>query len=349
MLLNILKNSLLYSLGSISTKPFFHRKISSFIDHHSIKLNPIPRFERRSSVPFQILLYHRILPEDDPFAIGVVTVENFREQIKNLNSYFRIVTLDDLISELEIGKLQPNTICITFDDGYYDNYQYAFPILKEFRIPATIFLTTDLIGSQKMLWHDKVLQIIKNTEIDNFRLKINGRNTFNLTNINKKKEVANELLEWMKKLLPEEREQRIQELKKTCQIEDNETKRLMLNWNEVKEMHNAGISFGAHTKNHPILSLLSWDQMKEEIESSKYAIEKILGDKVQTFAYPNGKQNDFDERCKKIVKRAGYKCAVTSYGSVNNTEDDLYELSRFSPWDVNPECFLGRILLERMR
>ena len=138
MLLNILKNSLLYGLGSLSTKPFFHRKISSFIDHHSIKFNPIPRFERRPSVPFQILLYHRILPEDDPFAIGVVTVENFREQMENLTSYFRIVLLDEILHELEYGKLQPNTICITFDDGYYDNYQYAFPMYQYQKVPVHI-------------------------------------------------------------------------------------------------------------------------------------------------------------------------------------------------------------------
>lgn len=349
MLWNTIKKLILYSSGAIFKTSLMSKRVASFIDGHALKLSGFPSLEKRHNTPYQILLYHRILPKYDPFAIDVLSIDNFRAHLRILSSFFRIVTIEEVVSELEKGELSANTICITFDDGYYDNFQYAFPVLKEFRIQATIFLTTDLVGTNKMLWPDKVFYYIKSTELDVLEFQNDKKHFYDLSNITRRMEAAHNLLEWMKKLIPEERDRKIQELKEICQVKSDETQRMMLNWDEIKDMNQAGITFGAHTKTHPILSSLDNDKIEEEIVESKETIENILNKPVVSFAYPNGKNSDFDNRCKGIVKKAGFKCAVTSYGSVNYAHTDPYELSRFSPWELNPNLFLGRILFERLK
>ncbi len=349
MLINIFKNSLLNSLGSVAINPFLKPRIVSVVENFSLGCEQKFRIKKRNSFPYQILLYHRVLPEYDPFGLGVVPVDLFRIHMELMSTYFRIISLPELLLKIEKNALQPNCLCLTFDDGYYDNYKYAFPILKELKIPATIFLTTDFIGTNEVPWHNRVLNIIKDTEMEKIQFEYNGMKWVELSDVNKKIAFAHSLLEWLKMLLPEERDDKIYQLREICQINEDQNNRKMLNWKEVEEMHQAGISFGAHTKTHPILSLLSKDQIEEEIIGSRLAIEKRLSIPIDVFAYPNGKREDYDEFCIQVVKKAGFKGAVTSYGAVNYSKKDLFELSRFLPWERNPKGFFGRIILERFK
>lgn len=112
-------------------------------------------------------------------------------------------------------------------------------------------------------------------------------------------------------------------------------------------MYDTGISFGTHTKTHPILSLLTDKQIEEEIIESKAAIESELGDRVTSFAYPNGQPSDFDHRCKRVLKKNGFAFAVTTSCGLNTACTDRYELFRGRPWDRHPNQFYGRLLLTR--
>ena len=295
-------------------------------------------------------MYHRVLPEADPFAIGALTVEQFRRQVEVLAQCFKVVSLEQLITGLAHGRLPPGTACITFDDGYLDNYTFAYPILEQYNVPATIFLASDVIGTNRILWHDRVLRAFKNTQVREFHYGDFSSHLFRLPDILAKQELALKLLEWLKQFAPAQRDHRISEILSRCEIDENRTSaaRLMLAWQEVREMHQNGITFGAHTKSHPILALLTREQKTEEIGASKRVIEDNLGAPVTTFAYPNGRAADFDDETKQILKQANFRCAVTTCHGLNTAESDPFEWRREQPWETQPDKFLARLLWARL-
>lgn len=322
--------------------------LMKLIEMHQLVPNSLPRIRRYNHPKFQILVYHRVLAKNDPFAIAPLTVQEFDQQMKTLTSYFRVISLEQLMDELDSNSVKPYTVCITFDDGYIDNFQFAFPILSEYQLPATIFLTTDFIGTNKKLWPDRVLHTFKNTNINKFHYEEAKYYNCHLTSIKKRREIAFFLLEWLKNFSPDERDKHIEKILNICHISNHSKERLMLNWDEVRTMHSAGISFGAHTKTHPILSSLRESEIRNEIIGSKRAIEDSLDTSISTFAYPNGKPHDFDERCKRVVSEAGFRCAVTTCPGINTYKNDRYELFREMPWDTCPHSFYARLLISRL-
>jgi peptidoglycan/xylan/chitin deacetylase (PgdA/CDA1 family) len=113
----------------------------------------------------------------------------------------------------------------------------------------------------------------------------------------------------------------------------------MLTWDEVKVMHQRGVSFGSHTVTHPILSKISADEAKKEIDESKRIIEEKLRIPIRSFAYPNGRKEDFSEATKILLREAGYSCALTTIFGANESDQDLLELRRATPWERDIRAF----------
>ena len=116
--------------------------------------NYFPKNRRQEDGQFQIVYYHRVT-DLDPYW-GGIPVKSFRLQMEVLAKYFQVLPLEELIHRAREGSVPRRSIAITFDDGYEDNYENGFPILKKMGIPATIFLATGGINNQEMLWHDKI-------------------------------------------------------------------------------------------------------------------------------------------------------------------------------------------------
>src|SRR5206468_10385466 len=114
-----------------------------------------------------------------------------------------------------------------------------------------------------------------------------------------------------------------------------EPKRLMPSWDEVGALRGLGFSIGAHTVTHPILSRLAPAQAWEEIQGSKAAIEKALGEPVSAFAYPNGGVGDYNDTVKELVHAAGFSCAVTTRRGLNDSDTPALELRRGGPWELH--------------
>ena len=338
-----MKNFFIASIGYLYLK---NLKFRNLLQDRAVYLNFLPFLGNKPNLSYQILIYHRILPYNDPFAIGVTTLKNFNNQMEYLSKSFCIVSLSELISQIKTQSLKPNSLCITFDDGYLDNYKYAFPILKKFNIPATIFLTTDSIDSDKILWFDNVLFLIKNVKLSQISFE---NEIYDLSTLKLKKIAVHSILERLKKYSPVLRDECIDNLRRICHLNEIDSTRLMLNWTEIQEMSNSGIFFGAHTKSHPILSLLNKNDIRKEITESKNIIEDQLNTEIKSFAYPNGARGDFNSACKEVLIQSGFECAVTTIGTSNRMDNDLFELSRFLPWEQNCYAFLGRIIYEKFR
>ncbi len=342
-----MKNIILILLGKIAQLPFFNSIFKYIVERFYIKRGIII-LARRTHLPFQILAYHRVLPQKDPFAIGLTTTDVFEKQIIALRKYFKIIPLSKLIMDITTNKVEPNSLCITFDDGYSDNYQHAYPILKKYDIPATIFLSTDFIGNNSVLWFDRVLQVIKNTKVSSIHINEISDKNFDLKGIKQKTLAVNEILELLKGYEPDKRDSIIDKLAESCETTLSKENELMLTWKQVNQMWNDGIEFGAHTKSHPILSKLDETDLINEIVGSKEDIELKTNKSVQVFAYPNGRTTDYDERSIKILEQAKFLGAVTTEPEYRNLNHHTFELPRLLPWDMNADRFLGRLLLHRV-
>ncbi|MBN1559659.1 polysaccharide deacetylase family protein [candidate division KSB1 bacterium] len=294
----------------------------------------------------RIFNYHRVLPGRPRFVIDAIDVQEFEQQVKILTSCFNVCSLEAAIPALQRGELPPNSVCITFDDGYRDNYEYALPVLVKYNVPATVFLTTDFIGAQKFLWHDLVLWAFEVTTMECMTFDELGLQDARLVEQEDREKVAVYVLEKLKTVTTARRDELITMLYDRMAVNSRPQASYMLDWQHIREMSDLGMTFGAHTKSHVILSTLDDEALEEEIVGSKKAIERHLPSPVTSFAYPNGRKDDFDERAKKILRESGFQCAVTTDRGLNDRSQDVYALNRTAAWERNPYRFYGRLLLE---
>src|SRR5262245_4880809 len=217
---------------------------------YSNKRSASPRFSRR----FQILGYHKVSPEAHPF-FEPVHPEIFEQQMQFLKSCYTVMNLQELIARSLRGELPERAVVITFDDGYRDNYDYAFPILKKYGFPATIFVATGAIGTGNLIWHDRVFDAFRFATVSRARLKDASLPELILDSNEAKNRSLQLVLIKAKGLYGEQRRIFIDDIE--CNLRPNLTadqQNRMLTWNQIREMHDAGIEFGSHTVSHTILS-----------------------------------------------------------------------------------------------
>jgi peptidoglycan/xylan/chitin deacetylase (PgdA/CDA1 family) len=301
-----------------------------------------PPITRRSRKAVQILIYHRVNDDRDPF-FPALTIADFRKQMEYITEKYRPYSLGDAIESIESNDIPDNAIVVTFDDGYRDNYTNAFPILRDLSVPATIFLATGVTGSDKRLWHDIIFSAFRATTVCAFRDFPEKGSVWPMRNISEKLTALQRVLQFLWSVSENERARRIDQVVDSLKARDCDRGRLMLSWSEVGEMYKHGISFGSHTVTHPILSTLSDCRLRTEIVESKRVIEKQLGCKVNAFAYPVGRSQDFDWRAKAVLQEHGYRCAVTTIFGANSERQDLFELRRGTPWEPDLPSFAMKL------
>lgn len=221
-----------------------------------------------------ILTYHSI---DNSGSVISTSPEKFRRQMQYLNdSSFNVISLEKIVSCIRKNRsFPPKSVAITFDDGFKNNYDIAYPVLKEYGFSAIIFLVTGYCARNNR-WQG---QPPETPELD------------------------------------------------------------LLQWDEIKEMANNGIDFGAHTVNHPNLLELTLEQAENEIVDSKKEIEARLGKNIMCFAYPYGKKNN---KFSKVLSDE-FQCAVTTELKVTNLDSDIYSLPRIDMYYFSRNNFFARI------
>lgn len=296
-----------------------------------------------------ILGYHRVVcTENDPYEI-CVTPAHFAEHMQILRKVARPLRLSELVQHLEQGSLPPKSVAVTFDDGYIDNLQNARPILEQYQIPATVFISTDYLG--KEFWWDELYRLIMTPAAlpRTLRLSINGA-PFEW-NANDPEGKANERAsETVREKLNDSLYMRLSPLEKAeragiiCQVKEwsgtqepkNPANRAMTVAEVTTLASDRLIDIGAHTVTHPVLSQLPAAQQRDEIHQSKEILEALLAKPVPGFAYPNGK---FSEETQAVVKAAGFLYACGSHQELIRQPGQRYALPRFWPKDIDGDRF----------
>ncbi|WP_420106640.1 polysaccharide deacetylase family protein [Herbaspirillum huttiense] len=286
--------------------------------------------------------YHRILPTPDALLGPEPDVATFRWQMELLATCFNVLPLGAAVQASADGRLPPRAACITFDDGYRSLHDLALPVLTEFKLPATVFITTGHIDQGNM-WNDRIVETVQAMPAGQLDLTDLGLGTYSLHGVAQRRTAIATLTERAKYLPPAARQAVVDRL---AVLAGQETgPELMLTREMVLNLERNGIEIGAHTVSHPILTSLDDDAARAEIAGSKAGLEAILGKPVPLFAYPNGKPGmDYDDRHVAMVREAGYDAAFTTEVGAITRNHDRYQLPRSRPWDLTPLGFGLRLV-----
>jgi len=305
------------------------------------------RINRYSREGFWILEYYRISnSKEEDFLKMVVSPKHFKKQMRYLKKKYDILPLTELVEKIANRQpLPPRSIAITFDNGYKNTYFSARPVLKELNIPATVFLVTDNIGTEDLLWFDEIIELVKNSPLKWIVIKLdNFEETYNLSDTHSKNKLISRLLEITRSTVYHERREYLPKLKKLLQVDKiANPEKILLNWQEIKEMLGNNIDFGSHGRTYVELSVLSTVELDSEIYDSKKAIEANIGRRVSLFSYPSGRERDISYFAINRLRGggAGYKAACMSILGKNKDTRDLFKLKRRGIEKASSTSFFG--------
>jgi peptidoglycan/xylan/chitin deacetylase (PgdA/CDA1 family) len=289
-----------------------------------------------------VVNYHRILEAPDPMLESEPDLTTFRWQMALLARGFHVMALPEALVALDAGRLPPRSVCITFDDGYRSVHDLALPVLQEFGLPATVFVTSGYIGELNM-WNDYIIAAVQDLPPGRLDLRDLGLASYSLQSLEERKATLGELTEASKYLPPPARLALVERL--AGMIGESAGHGLMLTAEMIVKLARHGIEIGAHTVSHPILTSLDDESARREIVGGKEQLEAVLGKPVRLFAYPNGKVGkDFDARHATMVREAGFMAAFTTLPGAIKDGDDRFQLARSRPWDKTPLLFGLRLL-----
>jgi len=279
-----------------------------------------------------VLMYHRVLPSavlaSDLIQPGmVVSRDTFQRQAAYLKKKWTVLPLAELIARLQNGRGIDGCCAITFDDGWKDTFDHAFPVLGALNLPATVFLATGFVGTDRWFWPEVLAALLRKRPLDAAdRADPVLAECFAEAG---SKKMSGDFLETAIQCLRRRSAAERQEvLDRLAASRGNlpPVQRLSLNWAEAAQMKQSGlICFGAHTVNHEILDQLPLPQAEAEIAASRRDLEQHLGISPMLFAYPNGNWNP---ALQALVQKHGFAGAVTTRRGWVDAATDLLAMPR---------------------
>ena len=277
-----------------------------------------------------IYMFHMVRPKGDllaPIDELRVSPEYFESFLREQQKQLDFISIDELHPRM--SNKQSNTKpfgIITFDDGYADNFTYAYPILKKLNIPFVIYVSAGLVNGGKTIWNYPLIieRIIKK----NGELIIDGKKYYCWT-----QEQKNDTFRQLKSLLfllPYEHLQ--DEFKRLFAdyLEKSVFPNDTLTWEQVEELSKAPLcTIGCHTMSHCRLTITDAAALDYELSESKKMLKKHIGKPVEHLSYPYGWKTDVSDVAIEYAKKCGYTTAARSFGGpVRENDNDLYQLKR---------------------
>ena len=287
-----------------------------------------------------ILTFHQVPEKPDPMAPGLPDAKMFAQQMQWLNEYCNLLSLPEAAHRIGVDELPSRAACVTFDDGYANNYDVARPILQDLKIPATFFVTGGAVDFGVM-WNDLVVEGLRRSSAT-LDLTDLGLGVFDVRDLESKRAVVNRLLANLKYLDIDVRWRTARKI--FDRSAGLEIPRLMMSKDQIVKLSSLGFDIGAHTISHPILKELATDEAVNEIERSRDWVIDVTGKAPVSFAYPNGRPDiDFDESHEEMVKNAGFEVAVSTRWACATRDDSITALPRLTPWERNKSGYWSRL------
>jgi peptidoglycan/xylan/chitin deacetylase (PgdA/CDA1 family) len=255
--------------------------------------------------------------------------------------WFNVLPVPEAVRRLREKSLPARALCVTFDDGYADNLEIALPILDRHAIPATFFIATGFLDGGRM-FNDTVIEAVRRTPLPSLDLRGLDLGTFALDSVTAKQHAINAILPKLKHFEPVRRETCVRDIARVAKARLPDD--LMLTSDQLRALHRRGGTIGAHTRSHPILASVDVETAKREIDEGRAELERIVDERVDLFAYPNGKPlDDYRAEHVRLVGDAGFAAAFSTAPGAARADGDFLQLPRFTPWDATPGRFALRL------
>jgi peptidoglycan/xylan/chitin deacetylase (PgdA/CDA1 family) len=297
-----------------------------------------------------VLMYHRVAEiEHDPWGL-CVTPENFAAQLSVLAAHYRPLTLAQAGGHIANGTFPRSSVVVTFDDGYADNLHCALPLLAAAGVPATVFVTTGQIDSDREFWWDELGHLLLGTALLPARIDLNlGERERSWRTVDAGSN-AGEIgpatrLKLYRKiwalLQPLEKDARRAVLDNLAQQlhagpvmrDDHRT----LSSTELQVLSAAEVvDIGAHTVTHPLLCIRQADLQHQEMQESKSRLEELTGKPVEHFSYPFG---DHDDAVVRTADSVGFRLACTTETGDVRRDTDPLRMPRIQVADMDGDVF----------
>jgi peptidoglycan/xylan/chitin deacetylase (PgdA/CDA1 family) len=258
--------------------------------------------------------------------------ETFARQIRFFKSHLDLITADDLPHVL--SKRTGRFGMVTFDDGYRDNFEAAFPVLRAEAVKATFFLTSGFIGTSTVPWWDEIAWMVRRSPLASVQAPgwLEGNVVFDEPDRNA---AIITVLKTFKRIPSESTEQFIEAIGSATRSDRCRSADLWMNWDMVRTLRAAGMTIGGHTVTHPVLSSADPARQTSEIVGSIERIASELGEPVTCFSYPVGGPSAFNSVSVDILRKAGVRYAFTYYGGFRRFDDWVdYDVRRIA---IEPE------------
>jgi peptidoglycan/xylan/chitin deacetylase (PgdA/CDA1 family) len=290
------------------------------------------------------LAYHRIGGAADyPYEQGLwsATPEGFESQLRFLKKDFDVIGPSDL--QQVLSQDGGRYVLISFDDGYRDNYETAFPILKAQSARAVFFLSTGFLDHPRLPWWNEIAWMIRTCP----RQTIPGGTYFThpivLDELDRQRALRVVLRKY--KSLPGDSVSEylnfLADATGAGRFQENGIANEWMTWDMVREMKVRGMFFGGHTVNHPVLAQLPLTQQREEIAGCAQRLLEELGEPMQWFSYPVGGREAFNKDTRFCLKEQNVKYAFSYDGGFQKFTDlDPFDIPRTAvELDVTPDLF----------
>jgi peptidoglycan/xylan/chitin deacetylase (PgdA/CDA1 family) len=271
-----------------------------------------------------VLTYHRIDQGDHP--LGGLPVETFAAEMRWLREHCDPIGPEALVERAREPRQSRPPVLVTFDDGYRNYHDLAYPVLRALGIPAVVFLATSFMDAGGMLWTEQVQLAALTTSRDRVELPWREIGVMALPDAAARAELGERAREHLKRLPDAERRAGVDALLDALgrpTIPD----RQMLSWDEVRATTDI-TTYGGHTHTHPILSRLDAAAADIEIRTCRDRIAAETGRTPTTFAYPNGRPSDYTAETKEILRRAGFSLAFSTSEGIAGPDSDWMAILR---------------------
>lgn len=285
-----------------------------------------------------VLIFHRVLAAPDPLFPDEVDAARFDTLLGWIKSWFNVLPMDEAARRLSDGSLPARAAALSFDDGYADNHDVALPLLKKHGLPCSFFVATGFIDGGRM-WNDTLIEAVRRSPLPALDLRgltdVHGQDLGHhpLGDVAACRAALLSLIGRVKYMAPEPRQACVDAIAVRAEVDPPDD--LMMSSEQVRGLRRAGMQIGAHTVSHPILATLDAQGAADEIARSRDTLQRLLGEPVGLFAYPNGKPDTdyLPEVHPHMVRELGFDAAVSTRWAAARRGEDLFQIPRFTPWD----------------
>jgi peptidoglycan/xylan/chitin deacetylase (PgdA/CDA1 family) len=290
-------------------------------------LAPLRTLHDRGRTPVLILNYHRIAAAEQtqtyPLDLGLIsaTRDEFDSQMRTLRAVANPVSLDAIADAVTHGRTLPQrAVAVTFDDGFLDTFEVAFPLLQRHVIPATVFVSTDHVENDEPFWFEITAHLMLRVPERAIRFAECPQGLPSADDPAARRASIAELHRVLKVCANARRRELVEQWRaQFAGSLDPQAVALSrpVSKRQILEMSRGGIEFGSHTVSHPNLALATGEVIDRELADSKIYLERLLGKPVRALAYPFGTPDTYDARVMASARARGYELAVSFRQGVN--------------------------------